>query len=74
MNEKLSKEIMERTQLTNKFWNASRKTHNKQRKYVVSLLRNKAEKSRTWKLWFIRTWIIIIIIIIIITIIIKTRT
>ena len=44
MNKKLSKEIMKRSRLRNKFLNTKsdidRKAYNKQRKYVVSLLRN----------------------------------
>ena len=44
MNKKLSKEIMKRSCLRNKFLNtksdADRKAYNKQRNYVVSLLRN----------------------------------
>ena len=43
LNKKLSKEIMERSCLTNKFLNTrsdlDRKAHNKQRNYIVSLLR-----------------------------------
>ena len=45
MNKKLSKEIMKRSRLRNKFLNTKsdidRKACNKQRNYVVSLLRNK---------------------------------
>ena len=44
MNKKLSKEIMKRSRLRNKFLNTKsdidRKAYNKQRNYVVSLLRN----------------------------------
>ena len=44
MNKKLSKEIMKRSRLRNKFLNiksdTDRKAYNKQRNYVVSLLRN----------------------------------
>ena len=44
MNKKLSKEIMKRSRLRNKFLNTksdiARKAYNKQRNYVVSLLRN----------------------------------
>ena len=44
MNKKLSKEIMKRSRLRSKFLNTKRdidrKAYNKQRKYVVSLLRN----------------------------------
>ena len=44
MNKKLSKEIMKRSRLRNKFLNAKsyidRKAYNKKRNYVVSLLRN----------------------------------
>ena len=44
MNKKLSKEIMKRSRLRNKFLNTTndidRKTYNKQRSYVVSYLRN----------------------------------
>ena len=43
MNEKLSKEIMKRSHLRNKFLNTKsdldRKAYNKQRNYLVSLLR-----------------------------------
>ena len=48
MNKKLSKEIMKRSHLRNKFLNTKsdidRKTYNKQRNYVVSLLRNEKKK------------------------------
>ena len=44
MNKKMSKEIMKRSRLRNKFLNiksdTDRKAYNKQRNYVVSLLRN----------------------------------
>ena len=44
MNKKVSKEIMKRSRLRNKFLNTKsdidRKTYNKQRSYVVSYLRN----------------------------------
>ena len=44
MNKKLSKEIMKRSRLRNKFLNTrselDRKEYNKQRNYVVNLLRN----------------------------------
>ena len=44
MNKKLRKEIMKRSRLRNKFLNTNsdidRKTYNRQRNYVVSLLRN----------------------------------
>ena len=44
MNKKLSKEIMKSSRLRNKFLNTKsdidRKAYNKQRNYVVSLLRN----------------------------------
>ena len=44
MNKKLSKEIMKKSRLRNKFLNTKsdidRKAYNKQRNYVVSLLRN----------------------------------
>ena len=44
MNKKLSKEIMKMSRLRNKFLNTKsdidRKTYNKQRNYVVSLLKN----------------------------------
>ena len=47
MNKKLSKEIMKRSRLRNNFFNTKsdldRKAYNKQRNYVVSLLRK--EKS-----------------------------
>ena len=43
MNQKLSKEIMKRSRLRNKFRNTrsdhDRKAYNKQRNYIVSLLR-----------------------------------
>ena len=45
MNKKLSKEIVKRSRLRNEFLNTKsdvdRKTYNKQRNYVSSLLRNK---------------------------------
>ena len=40
MNKTLSKEIMKRSHLRNKFLNTKRKAYNKQRNYIVILLRN----------------------------------
>ena len=58
MNKELSKEIMKRSRLRNKFLNTKsdidRKAYNKQRNYVVSLLRNEKKNffdNRTfWKI------------------------
>ena len=51
MNKKLSKEIMKRSGLRNKFLNTKsdlgRKAYNTQREYVVSLLR-KEQKGLLW--------------------------
>ena len=48
MNKKLSKEIMKRSRLRNKFLNTrsdlDRKAYNKQRNYVVSLLRKEKKQ------------------------------
>ena len=49
MNKKFSKEIMKRSHLRNKFLNTkvilTEKTYNKQRNYVVCLLRNEKKNS-----------------------------
>ena len=49
MNKKLSREIMKRSRLRNKFLNTrsdfDRKVYNKQKNYVVSLSRNEKTKN-----------------------------
>ena len=58
MNKKLSKEIMKRSRLRNKFLNTrsdlDRKAYNKQRNYVVSLLRK--EKSNFTVILILTFW------------------
>ena len=55
MNKKLSKEIMKRSRLRSKFLNTKsdldRKAYNKQRNYVVSLMRQEKKFNRKRILW-----------------------